>query len=217
MTSASVMFSKHFSENISFFSIPQTLTNEESITRDLLRSSIGCPNTSDIKFMFYLSAQHGLFPTQLLESILDLEPNIAISGALIEKHVLYDADCCSKVTPDCVTGMAIFGDNIRASSVVLDQECTDENDIKDSLQKFSRSVGKLSRNSLAVFAFCVGRDMELDVKYFKMFFEGLQAIGVYGHGEFGRDVVRGVCCDRSQEFVHAYSTVITIIDFEPPE
>ena len=208
-------FSESYSQNIRLYSLPDSLVDEQ-LTESLLKSHIGCPNSFQIKFMLYLSAQHGEFPRTLLGNLVDLLPNIAVTGALIDQHSSYDQDCNSKITPDCISGLAVFGDNVSCSCLVLDESCSEEEEIKSRIEMFRKSVGSLSKHCFAVLVFCLARNTSNDIKYFKAYFEDVQAIGLYGYGEFGRNVVRGVCSNPSENYDHAYSTVISIVDFDSP-
>ena len=204
-----------YSQCTSFFSLPESLC-EETLTEESLKRAVGCPTDTSLKFLLYLSAQHGEFPRILLGNIFSLFPNLVVTGALIDQHNLYDDNYKLKISRDCITGLAIYGDNVTCSCLVLNDALGTETEIGAALSRFRSSVGRLGRNSLAVLVFCLARSTENDIKCFRTYFPEINSIGLYGYGEFGRNVVAGLCTDLTQDYDHSYSTVISIVNFECP-
>ncbi len=209
-----MIFSESFAQILKFFSLPTTLL-ESDLTEYFLKEHLKCPPDQSIKFLLYLSAQHGDFPTNLLGRITSILPNVAVAGALVDKHILYDETGADLITEDCVTGLAVIGNNCSCSSLVLSDRCRTEEDIERRLHSFRQSMGPLNNQScLAILVFCVARNINCDVKYFKKYFEGIPTIGLFGYGEFGRNVVNNFCSKPSETYDHAYSTVISLISFD---
>ncbi|XP_066598385.1 F-box only protein 22-like isoform X2 [Prorops nasuta] len=128
---------------------------------------------------------------QILRKIKRRYPgdNISYWGGVVRRLLLLsigDSDkCILKEFPLCI-GIALMGPSIRTWSIILDEMCTTEKEIRCKLMAL-KTVVSLQRHSIAFLMSCHSRENEKEIAIFVELFPNIPLIGTYADGEFGRE------------------------------